>query len=174
MDEDDYFVDDISLDDETLALLDQEEQKYLTLQKNNAFVDAPPVSKKRRTNSGWRPGHPNADEFEDLPEISVHGDGTYGVRDVVRNNSAPATRNLLNNTSIESSSSSIPRITIIQSNDSIGSNNIQEQSSPGSRARNVPVGRASSYSRVPGQNIQLEVQLQELQQRIFEVRHPVK
>jgi hypothetical protein len=171
MDEDDYIVDDISLDGDTLALLDQEEQKYLTLQKNNAFVDVPPVSKKRRTNSGWRPGHPNADEFEDLPEISVYGDGTYGVRDVVRNNSTPATRNLLNNASIESSSSSTPRVTIVQSNGS----NIQQLLS-GRRTTNVPVAprRASPYSGGPGQDIQLEVQLRELQQRVFEVRYPVK
>lgn len=168
---DDYIVDDISLDGETLALLDQEEQKYLTLQKD-AFVDAPPVNKKRRTDSGWRPGHPNADDFEDLPEISVYGDGTYRVRDVVKNNAASAPRNVLNNANTESST---PRLAVQSNrNDSIGPNNIHEQSSPGTRARNAPVvapQRASSYSRGPGQDMQLEVQLQELQRRVFEVQH---
>jgi hypothetical protein len=167
-DVDDYIVDDISLDGETLALLDQEEQKYLTLQKD-AFVDAPPVNKKRRTDSGWRPGHPSADDFEDLPEISVYGDGTYRVRDVARNNPASAPRNLLNN------ESSTPRLAAQSNrNNSVGPNNIHEQSSPRTRARNVPVvapQTASSYSRGPGQNMQLEVQLQDLQRRVFEVQH---
>ena len=168
--DDDYIVDDISLDGETLALLDQEEQKYLTLQKD-AFVDAPPVNKKRRTDSGWRPGHPSADDFEDLPEISVYGDGTYRVRDVARNNQSSAPRNLLN----ANTESSTPRLAVQSNwNNSVGPNNIHEQSSPGTRARNVPVvapQRASSFSRGPGQNTQLEVQLQDLQRRVFEVQY---
>lgn len=171
---DDYIVDDISLDGETLALLDQEEQKYLTLKDAFAPVDAPPVSKKRKTDSGWRPGHSNADNFEDLPEISVYGDGTYGVRDVARNNSIFTTRNLQNNANTEGSTPTV----VAQSNrnNSIGPHNIQEQSSPGTRTRNVPAvapRRSSSYSRGPRQDMQLEVQLQELQHRVFKVRHPV-
>lgn len=84
---DDYFSDDIFLDDQALAVLDQEEQKYLTQVTQQA---APPpaavqgVSKRKRSNDGTikrdvriRP-HP-VDEIEDLPEITLQDDGTYRV-----------------------------------------------------------------------------------------------
>ncbi|KAJ7045616.1 hypothetical protein C8F04DRAFT_1249010 [Mycena alexandri] len=91
---DDYFFDDdIILDDQTLAVLDSEEQKYLS--------QAPPPAKRQKTDKGWKPvaiqgRAPVVDE--DLPEISVHGDGSYVFRGPPRiggSNStgiAPATR----------------------------------------------------------------------------------
>ncbi|PFH51567.1 hypothetical protein AMATHDRAFT_59054 [Amanita thiersii Skay4041] len=88
-DSDDYIVDDITLDDETLALLDNEEQKFLsTTTQGNLLLDPPPVNKKRKTDSGWEPGPGTrlraGNEIEDLPEISVQADGTYSVHDPVR------------------------------------------------------------------------------------------
>lgn len=84
---DDYFSDDIFLDDQALAVLDQEEQKYLTQVTQHV---APPlaavqgVSKRKRSNDDSikrdvriRP-HP-VDEIEDLPEITLQDDGTYRV-----------------------------------------------------------------------------------------------
>ncbi|KAK7005601.1 hypothetical protein R3P38DRAFT_2556549 [Favolaschia claudopus] len=85
MDSDDYF-DDIVLDDQTLAVLDSEERKYLS--------QAPPPPKRQKTDNGWRPappiqlrGPPLADD-NDLPEISVHGDGSYAVRGGLRNDAS--------------------------------------------------------------------------------------
>ncbi|KAJ7680427.1 hypothetical protein DFH06DRAFT_1315198 [Mycena polygramma] len=73
---DDYFLDDIVLDDQTLAVLDSEEQKYLT-------QAGPPPAKRQKTN-GWKPveaqSRPPVGDDNDLPEISVHGDGSYAFR----------------------------------------------------------------------------------------------
>ncbi|KAJ7217952.1 hypothetical protein GGX14DRAFT_598835 [Mycena pura] len=80
---DDYFFDDIVLDDTTLAVLDSEERKYLS-------QAVPPPAKRQKTDTGWkpvvRPGHANAvaNDNEDLPEISVGGDGSYTVRSASR------------------------------------------------------------------------------------------
>ncbi|KIL66290.1 hypothetical protein M378DRAFT_10271 [Amanita muscaria Koide BX008] len=88
-DSDDYFVEDIALDDETLALLDREERRYLASQK---IACTPPVSKRRKTDYGWKPGfvHPWDSDYENLPEISVQADGTYSVHDTTRNTSDAA------------------------------------------------------------------------------------
>ncbi|KAJ6587023.1 hypothetical protein DFH09DRAFT_1142331 [Mycena vulgaris] len=83
---DDYFLDDIVLDDQTLAVLDSAEQTYLT-------QAAPPPPKRQKTDKGWKavtvPARATAIEHEDLPEISVHGDGSYAFRGpkTVRQNS---------------------------------------------------------------------------------------
>ncbi|KAJ6499201.1 hypothetical protein C8R45DRAFT_1093446 [Mycena sanguinolenta] len=76
---DDYFpFDDIVIDDQTLAVLESEEQKYLS--------QVPPPAKRQKTDNGWKPAPasvPNrapAFDDNDLPEISVHGDGSYAVR----------------------------------------------------------------------------------------------
>ncbi|KAJ7901937.1 hypothetical protein B0H14DRAFT_1261277 [Mycena olivaceomarginata] len=72
---DDYFsFEDIVLDDQTLAVLDSEEQKYLS--------QAPPP-KRQRTDKGWKPAPVQSRatiDDNDLPEISVHGDGSYAFR----------------------------------------------------------------------------------------------
>lgn len=74
MSDDYFFDDDIILDDQTLAVLDSEEQKFLS--------QAPPPAKRQKTDKGWKPvaiqGRAPVDE--DLPEISVHGDGSYVFR----------------------------------------------------------------------------------------------
>ncbi|KAK2463205.1 hypothetical protein APHAL10511_004860 [Amanita phalloides] len=162
---DDFIVDDITLDDETLALLDEEEQKYLRTQ-NNELIDAPPVSKKRKLDSGWRSGHPDPDDFEDLPEISVQRDGTYDVRDVV-NTSVSTPRDLLNVSNVDNSSGSTTRPTT-----AAAPSTTQQQLRDSTRAEYVPeiAPRTSSpYSREVGQNIHLEHQLQLLQRKFHEV-----
>lgn len=79
MDDSDDYPDDFIFDEQTLAILDQEEQKYLT--QSSSLV---PVTKKLKTSTGWKPGIGartiSHDNLDDLPEISLHGDGTYGVK----------------------------------------------------------------------------------------------
>lgn len=79
---DDYAFDDIILDDRTLAILDQSEQKYLkeTSAASNPPVSSEPVNKRLKTATGWIPGTGSSRNGNDeLPEISLHGDGTYGI-----------------------------------------------------------------------------------------------
>lgn len=76
---DDYFNDDLVLDEQTLALLDREEQKYFS-----QIQRQPAVTKKLKTRDGWSPGvgsRMREDDFEDLPEISVTVDGNYDFTD---------------------------------------------------------------------------------------------
>ncbi|KAG5648524.1 hypothetical protein DXG03_003135 [Asterophora parasitica] len=83
-DYDDYFTDDICFDDQTLAILDHEEQKYL----NQAVkTPAPPPAKRQKTDSDWsdgvgaRGGASKAKATVDyLPEICLSLDGNYGVQ----------------------------------------------------------------------------------------------
>jgi len=90
MDDSDDYPDDFIFDEQTLAILDQEEQKYLTQSTSLA-----PVTKKLKTSAGWKPGIGartiSHDNLDDLPEISLHGDGTYGVEPtgVERSTTAP-------------------------------------------------------------------------------------
>ncbi|KAF5354663.1 hypothetical protein D9756_005378 [Leucocoprinus leucothites] len=80
---DDYFDDDLVLDDRTLAILDREEKKYLSQRPQQP---PPPlaVTKKQKTRDGWSPGvgsRAREHDFDDLPEISVTVDGNYGFTD---------------------------------------------------------------------------------------------
>ncbi|KAJ7251529.1 hypothetical protein B0H12DRAFT_1234163 [Mycena haematopus] len=74
---DDYFsFDDIVIDEQTLAALESAEQKYLS--------QVPPSAKRQKTDKGWKPAPvqnraPVVND-NDLPEISLHGDGSYAVR----------------------------------------------------------------------------------------------
>jgi hypothetical protein len=83
-DSDDYFTDDFVLDDTALAILDEEEHKYTLSTQNPPASLIPPPPKRLKTETGWRPG-PNRhraetiDDLDDLPEISVQGDGSYGL-----------------------------------------------------------------------------------------------
>ncbi|TFK73987.1 hypothetical protein BDN72DRAFT_833963 [Pluteus cervinus] len=72
-DADDYFTDDLVLDEQALAVLDQTEAAFFTR-----------VNKRQRTSDGWKPGpgfysSTYDDDGEDMPEISVRRDGTYGI-----------------------------------------------------------------------------------------------
>ena len=80
---DDYFTDDIVFDEQALAVLENEEQKYLT---QRTVLSRPPT-KRQKTETGWNVGLGNRDgsqdAIEDLPEISVRADGSYGVTPAV-------------------------------------------------------------------------------------------
>lgn len=83
---DDYGFDDFVLQPQALALLDEIESQYE--QSRRAQAASTPnganghVNKRTKTTSGWTPGigaRPSStDEYDDLPEISVRDDGTYG------------------------------------------------------------------------------------------------
>jgi len=101
---DDFLFDDIVLDADALAILDAEEYKYFgtvaNVQSNPRPAPTqptPPPAKRQRTgdNGGWKDPAKNvgggsgrivsknqkrSDSFyEDLPDISLAGDGVYGV-----------------------------------------------------------------------------------------------
>jgi len=75
---DDYFTDDLVLDDATVQALNQAEQKFFTQD-----VVQPPVNKKSRIDHVRSPAPPVRrvphDDFESLPDISVGTDGMYGL-----------------------------------------------------------------------------------------------
>ena len=79
-DSDEYVFDDIILDDQTLANLDQQERQFLGESSHaTASTSASgPVNKRFKTNNGWTPGPANID-YDDMPEIFLQHDGTYGV-----------------------------------------------------------------------------------------------
>lgn len=84
-DSDDYDIDEIVLDNQTLAVLDQEEQKYFQerslLESTNLAVQH--INKRQKTLNGWAPGIGSislrGEIYDDLPEISLQGDGSYGI-----------------------------------------------------------------------------------------------
>lgn len=86
---DSYFTDDIVLDEQTLAVLDKEERKYLT--QNKDITQAPPA-KKLKTDSGWRAIPASSRFTDDLPEINLQVDGSYGVQDTSLQKPAQAHR----------------------------------------------------------------------------------
>ena len=91
-DSDDYGYDDFVLDEQTLAALDQAERNYQnSLPK--PLVHSEPVNKRHKTETGWKAGYgsanyPDDDNFDNLPEISVRGDGSYSIRTTTANQKA--------------------------------------------------------------------------------------
>lgn len=76
---DEYFTDDIVFDEQTLAVLDYEEQKYQTQQP------LPPIKlRKIDDGSGVTSKSNPVEDTEDLPEISLQSDGTYGIRTTMK------------------------------------------------------------------------------------------
>ena len=100
--DDDYFADELVLDDKTLAVLDEEESKFKrttnTQTQQSHGVGPPP--KRQKTTGSWQPQSigktlPRADTLEDmddLPDVSVRQDGTYGLQDKQRRPSGPPSR----------------------------------------------------------------------------------
>lgn len=78
-DSDEYVFDDIILDEQTLATLDQQERQFLGESSRATPTSASePVNKRFKTNTGWTPGPANID-YDEMPEICLQRDGTYGV-----------------------------------------------------------------------------------------------
>lgn len=77
-DSDEYVFDDIILDEQTLANLDQQERQFLgeSSYTTTSTSASEPVNKRFKTNNGWTPGPANID-YDELPEICLQRDGTY-------------------------------------------------------------------------------------------------
>ncbi|KAF9451946.1 hypothetical protein P691DRAFT_722962 [Macrolepiota fuliginosa MF-IS2] len=179
---DDYFDDDLVLDEQTLAILDREEQKYLS-QVQQQRQPLPPVTKKLRTNDGWSPGvgsRMREADFDDLPEISITVDGSYGFTDPAltstpvnssqlkpRQLKAPQPRHQVQNGPATSHiQSPIPAARQI-------TQSIQHRPAPVSnptRARSATPSVQSRQNGVSGQP-GLEKQLSELQAQLHELRN---
>ena len=90
--DDDYFTDDLVLDDKTLAVLDEEESKFRRATNTQTQQTTSPPAKRQKTTGSWKPqsiGRPiqrtdTLDDIEDLPDVSIRQDGTYGLRDKQR------------------------------------------------------------------------------------------
>ena len=83
-DSDEYVFDDIILDEQTLATLDKQERNFLGENSHTTSTSASePVNKRFKTNNGWTPG-PGGNislgvDDDEMPEISLKHDGSYGV-----------------------------------------------------------------------------------------------
>lgn len=83
-DSDDYFNDGFELNDDALAILDLEENKHNLSTEKTFASSTPPPPKRQKTDTGWKPAPVTRsvvpmDDLDDLPEISVKGDGSYGL-----------------------------------------------------------------------------------------------
>ncbi|KIJ67886.1 hypothetical protein HYDPIDRAFT_165675 [Hydnomerulius pinastri MD-312] len=97
-DSDDYFSDDLVLDDQTLAVLDEEESKFKrSTSSQQTQEDIGPPTKRQKTASTWQPSRAlrrsdTLDDTEDLPDISIQNDGTYGLQDKQRPTPRPSSQ----------------------------------------------------------------------------------
>jgi hypothetical protein len=82
-DSDEYDVfDDIIFDEQTLATLDQQERKLLgegSRATSTSASASEPANKRFKTNNGWMPGPGANIDYDEMPEISLQRDGSYGV-----------------------------------------------------------------------------------------------
>ncbi|OCH88272.1 hypothetical protein OBBRIDRAFT_96429 [Obba rivulosa] len=82
-DSDDYFDDDIVVDENVIAILEEEETKFSETQRltQRRTSHSPPPAKRQKLNhpQNGRFSRTVSVDFEDLPEVSVVGDGTYGL-----------------------------------------------------------------------------------------------
>jgi hypothetical protein len=80
---DDDPFDDFEFDDEALAVIEAEENKHFT--QAAPRLAAPPAAKRQKTPQGWiARASSGAEEYDDLPDISINLDGSYAL-----GNSAP-------------------------------------------------------------------------------------
>jgi len=82
-DSDDEFSDGIVLDDQMLAVLDEEESRFQRATQLNTDDRGPPV-KRRKLDTGHALNRgvfdsSTSEDIEDLPDITVSSDGTYVV-----------------------------------------------------------------------------------------------
>lgn len=99
--DDNYFTDDLVLDDKTLAVLDEQESKFKRTTNSQSQRSAgPPPKRQRTTSSLWQPQSVGrtlhrADTLEDMevyPDVSIRQDGTYNLHDRQRRPLAPPSR----------------------------------------------------------------------------------
>lgn len=153
---DDYFTDDLILDEQTLAVLDQEENKYLTQIQP---TPKPPPFKRQKIDNGWKPGlggrQQTLEDLDELPEISLRSDGTYGVRGLgfvppgIRRN-ASATRLELINAALSSAhnnNGAPPKPPSRSSSSSTNHSNSQNRHQP--QQRQTSNGQSSRHVSVP-------------------------
>lgn len=90
--DDNYFSDDLVLDDKTLAVLDEEESKFKRTTDTQTQQSVGPPAKRQKTTGSWQPQSVSRtihrtdtlDDIEDLPDVSIRQDGTYGLLDKQR------------------------------------------------------------------------------------------
>lgn len=109
--DDDYFPDDLVLDEKTLAFLDEEESKFkrATNTQTQQSIDLPNKRQKTTGPSPWQPQPASrtlhradtSEDMDDLPDVSIRQDGTYGLLDKQRRLSGPPSR---------SGAASVPRV----------------------------------------------------------------
>ncbi|KAH0827962.1 hypothetical protein J3R83DRAFT_3600 [Lanmaoa asiatica] len=99
--DDNYFSDDLVLDDKTLAVLDEEESKFKRITSTQPQQSVGPPAKRQKTTRSWQPqsvsrtirrADTSLEDMEDLPDISIRQDGTYGLQDKQRRVSGPLSR----------------------------------------------------------------------------------
>ncbi|KAF9227256.1 hypothetical protein BS17DRAFT_727311 [Gyrodon lividus] len=86
--DDSYFSDDLVLDDQTLAMLDEEESKFKRNTNSQTQEDVGPPAKRQKTTTTYQQQSARTlrlsvtlDDMEDLPDVSIRHDGTYGLQD---------------------------------------------------------------------------------------------
>ncbi|KAF8134566.1 hypothetical protein EV363DRAFT_899285 [Boletus edulis] len=98
--DDSYPDDDLVLDEQTLAVLDEEESKYKRISNTQPQQNVGPPTKRQKTSGSWQPQSTSktlrrtgtSEDTEDLPDISIRQDGTYGIQDKQRRPSGPPSR----------------------------------------------------------------------------------
>jgi len=88
--DDNYFSDDLVLDDKTLAVLDEEESKFKrTTNTQTRQSVGPPPKRQKTTISQTVHRADTLEDTDDLPDVSIRQDGTYGLQDKQRRPSGP-------------------------------------------------------------------------------------
>ena len=98
--DDNYFSDDLVLDDKTLAVLDEEESKFKRTTNTQTQQSVGPPTKRQKTTDSWQPQPvrktlhrtDTLEDIDDLPDVSIRQDGTYGLQDKQRRPSGPPSR----------------------------------------------------------------------------------
>ena len=118
--DDNYFTDDLVLDDKTLAFLDEEESKFKRTANTQSQQGAEPPSKRQKTTGSWQPQPVSKtlqrvetlEDMEDLPDVSIRQDGTYGLQDKQRRPSGPPSRSGISpGPNVVAQAGSAPRLT---------------------------------------------------------------
>lgn len=158
--DDNYFLDDLVLDDKALAVLDEEESKFkrITSTQTQQSVTVAPPAKRQKTTGSWQPQHDSVsrtvrradtlEDMEDLPDVSIRQDGTYGLQDKQRRPSGlPSRSGVALGSNVVVQAGSAPRPTTAAPLSGGSAPVVRSTSGTGpARATQVP-SRPSSYAR---------------------------